>query len=212
MSQFDLERESPLVLVVDDDAMARLLERDALEQAGFAVEEADDGVTAVSAFERLHPDMVLLDVMMPEMDGLSACEQIRKLPGGGMAPISIVTGLDDLDCINRAYEVRATDFIPKPISWGVSGHHVRYMLRASRAFSKLRQSEAKNHALLIAIPDLIFRINKDGVFLEARGPKEIGYVRPSEGFLRKRLDEVLPKEVAQETQHKSPLDIALLSE
>jgi diguanylate cyclase (GGDEF)-like protein len=201
MSQFDLERESPLVLVVDDDAMARLLERDALEQAGFTVEEADDGVSAVSAFERLHPDVVLLDVMMPEMDGFSACKQIRKLPGGDMTPISIVTGLDDLDSIDRAYEVGATDFIPKPINWGVLAHHVRYMLRSSRAFLKLRQSEAKNDALLNAIPDLIFRVNKDGVFLEARGPREIGYLRPSEGFLGKRLDEVLPKEIAQKAMY-----------
>jgi PAS domain S-box-containing protein len=201
MSQFDLERESPLVLVVDDDAMARLLEREALEQVGFTVEEADDGVTAVSSFERLHPDAVLLDVMMPEMDGFSACEQIRKLPGGDFTPISIVTGLEDLDSINRAYEVGATDFIAKPINWGALGHHLRYMLRASRAFSELKQSEAKNHALLNAIPDLIFRINKDGIFLEARGQEEIGYLRPSRGFLGKRLDEVLPKEVAQKAMY-----------
>jgi len=201
MRQLEPERESPLVLVVDDDAMARLLERAALEQVGFRVEEADDGAAAVSAFERLRPDVVLLDVMMPEMDGFSACEQIRKLSGGEFTPVFMVTGLDDLDSINRAYEVGATDFIAKPINWGVLGHHVRYMLRASRAFLELRQSEAKNRALLSAIPDLIFRIDQHGVFLEARDSEDIEYLPPPSEFPGKGLDEVLPKGVAQKAMY-----------
>lgn len=200
-NQLELDRKSPLVLVVDDDPMARLLMRTALEQAGFAVEEADNGVAGISAFEHLRPDVVLLDVVMPEMDGFSACEQIRKLPGGELTPIFMVTGLDDLDSINRAYEVGATDFLAKPINWGVLGHHVKYMLRASRAFSQLKQSEAKNRALLNAIPDLMVRISQDGVFLEARGSKDIKYLQPPQGFLGKRLEEMLPKGIAQKAMY-----------
>ena len=59
----DIHRQCPLVLVVDDDISIRLLAREALRQAGFAVEEAEDGAHAVSAFQRSQPDMVLLDVM-----------------------------------------------------------------------------------------------------------------------------------------------------
>lgn len=197
----DLERDPPLVLVVDDDKMARLHERSALEQAGFAVEEAENGAMALSAFERLQPDAVLLDVMMPEMDGFSACAGMRKLRGGELTPIFIVTGLDDLDSIGRAYEVGATDFIAKPINWGVLGHHVRYMLRAARGLLRLKQSETKNQALLNAIPDLMFRINKEGFFLEAKGSKEVLYTVPPHEFPGKRLDEVLPRDVAQKTSY-----------
>jgi len=199
MTPSDLERQPPLILVVDDEKLTRLLERSALEQAGFVVEEAEDGAMALSAFERLKPDAVLLDVMMPELDGFSACARMRKLPGGDLTPIFIVTGLDDLESISRAYEVGATDFIAKPINWGVLGHHVRYMLRAARGLLRLKLSEAKNQALLNAIPDLMFRINKEGIFLEAKGSKEVVYSLPPQEFVGKRLDEVLPRDVAQKT-------------
>jgi diguanylate cyclase (GGDEF)-like protein/PAS domain S-box-containing protein len=133
----------PLVLVVDDDVSMRLLTRETLEQAGFRVEEAVDGKAGVAAFERLRPDIVLLDVLMPVLDGFGACAALRKLEGGDHAPVLMMTGLDDSDSINRAYEAGATDFITKPIAWPMLGHRVRYLLRANRAFLDLAQSEAR---------------------------------------------------------------------
>ena len=117
--------QKQLVLVVDDEAIMRLLARTTLEQAGFAVEEADDGQAGLAAFERLQPDLVLLDVVMPILDGFEACEALRKLEGGEHAPVLMMTGLDDSDSINRAYQVGATDFITKPIAWPMLGHRVR---------------------------------------------------------------------------------------
>ena len=108
--------QKQLVLVVDDEAIMRLLARATLEQAGFAVEEAGDGQAGLAAFERLQPDLVLLDVVMPILDGFEACRALRKLPGGEHAPVLMMTGLDDSDSINRAYQVGATDFITKPIA------------------------------------------------------------------------------------------------
>src|SRR5687768_7783226 len=89
-----------LVLVVDDDITMRLLARETLEQAGFRVEEAVDGNAGVAAFERLRPDIVLLDVMMPVLDGFRACAALRKLEGGDHIPVLMMTGLDDSDSIN----------------------------------------------------------------------------------------------------------------
>ena len=132
-----------LVLVVDDDNIMRLLARATLEQGGFAVEEANDGHAGVSAFERLRPDIVLLDVMMPVLDGFGACAALRKLEGGNHAPVLMMTALDDSDSINRAYEAGATDFITKPIAWPMLVHRVRYLLRANRAFLDLAQSQAR---------------------------------------------------------------------
>jgi PleD family two-component response regulator len=131
----------PLVLAVDDDMTLRLMMREALEQAGFAVAEAENGQQALALYEQLQPAIVLLDVLMPELDGFKTCAALRGLPGGADTPVLMVTGLDDIDSINRAYEVGATDFLTKPITWGLLGHRVRYLLRSSKAFEKLRNSE-----------------------------------------------------------------------
>ncbi|OFZ92921.1 MAG: hypothetical protein A2Z64_09000 [Betaproteobacteria bacterium RIFCSPLOWO2_02_67_12] len=132
-----------LVLVVDDDSITRVLARETLEQGGFAVEEANDGLAGLSAFERLRPDIVLLDVMMPVLDGYGACKALRVLEAGAHIPVLMMTGLDDSASINRAFEVGATDFITKPIAWPMLVHRVRYLLRASRAFLDLAQSRAR---------------------------------------------------------------------
>jgi two-component system sensor histidine kinase/response regulator len=146
-----VQREQPVVLVADDDMTIRLLARESLEQAGLTVEEAEDGGQALSAYKRLQPDIVLLDVFMPELDGFGVCEALRKLPGGEATPVLMITGADDTESINRAYEAGATDFTPKPINWLILQHRVRYMLRASRASEKLRESESRlSHAQHLA--------------------------------------------------------------
>jgi signal transduction histidine kinase/HPt (histidine-containing phosphotransfer) domain-containing protein len=137
------QQAQQVVLVVDDDITTRLLMRRALESAGFVVEEAESGIRAVAIFPQLRPDIVLLDVMMPEMDGFMTCHSLRRLSGGEHIPVLMVTGLDDLASINRAYEAGATDFITKPITWPLLSHRVRYLLRASHAFEQARASEER---------------------------------------------------------------------
>ena len=132
--------QSPLVLVVDDDSTMRLLARETLEQAGFRVEEAEDGQAAVSAFEALRPDVILLDVMMPVLDGFEVCAALRKLEGGEDVPVLMMTGLHDADSLNRVYAVGATDFITKPVMWAMLTHRVNYVLPANRAFLRRRDN------------------------------------------------------------------------
>jgi PAS domain S-box-containing protein len=134
---------APMVLVVDDDITLRFLARESLEQAGFTVEEAEDGALVLAAFERLQPDIVLLDIDMPQVDGFTVCATLRQMPSGEHTPVLMMTGLDDVESINRAYEVGATDFITKPINWLILSYRVRYMLRASQTLTDLRSSEAR---------------------------------------------------------------------
>jgi len=129
------------ILIVDDGATIRMFVRQALEQAGFIVEEAENGRQALELFARTCPDLVLLDVIMPEMDGFRTCAALRQTARGEHLPIVMLTGLEDEASIDRAYEVGATDFITKPINWVLLGHRVRYLLRASRAIDEVRQSE-----------------------------------------------------------------------
>jgi diguanylate cyclase (GGDEF)-like protein/PAS domain S-box-containing protein len=135
------EGDKQLVLVIDDDAGTRFLARETLEQDGFAVEEAENGLVGVELFKQINPSLVLLDVVMPERDGFATCKMLRELAGQAHTPVLMMTGLDDIDSINRAYEVGATDFITKPINWPILGHRVRYILRASRAMEELAESQ-----------------------------------------------------------------------
>lgn len=132
----------PLTLIVDDDAMMRLIAKQTLLQHGFRVIEAGNGEQALALFDQEHPDLVLLDVVMPGIDGYETCRRLRKLANGRHVPVLMLTGLDDLESINSAYEAGATDFVSKPINWGVLGHRVRYMLRAAETFKDLAESQA----------------------------------------------------------------------
>jgi diguanylate cyclase (GGDEF)-like protein len=136
------QRSKPLILVVDDDPFMRLMEREALEQAGFAVEEAENGAQAVAACAALRPDLVITDVQMPEMDGFTACTLLRHQPGGGELPILILTGLDDAAAVAKAYDAGATDFSTKPVNGLLLGQRVRYLLRTSEMLQTLRKSQA----------------------------------------------------------------------
>ena len=131
------------ILVVDDDAGGRRLTRATLTKAGFHVVEAGNGEIALGEMRQQMPDLVLLDVSMPVMDGFTACAALRRLPGGAGVPVVMMTGLDDTGSIEHAFEVGATDFITKPINWTVLPHRVRYMLRASSAINDLQQSQRR---------------------------------------------------------------------
>ncbi|MBI5557821.1 MAG: EAL domain-containing protein [Deltaproteobacteria bacterium] len=135
--------EQPVILIVDDDLAQRLLMRETLYDIDLVVLEAENGAEAVKVFGRNPPDLVLMDVKMPKMDGFAACAMMRKLPGGQDAAIVLVTGLDDFDSIQQAFDIGATDFITKPVNWPLLSHRVRYLLRASKAFRNLRQSERR---------------------------------------------------------------------
>ena len=154
----------PVVLVVEDERTQRMILRAALERDGFEVEEAVDGLDGLQAFDRVGPDIVLLDVRMPGMDGFSACEALRRLPSGERLPILMLTVLNDIESIHHAYEAGATDFITKPVAWAVLGHRLRYMLRASEAFKDLARSESE---LQLRVTERTAEFNAANAELEA---------------------------------------------
>jgi PAS domain S-box-containing protein len=135
--------DGPIALVVDDDAVTRTLVSEALAQEGFTVVPADDGETALALFETHRPDIVLMDALMPGMDGFEACRAIRTLPGATDVPVLMLTALDDVRSVALAYEAGATDFATKPIPWQVLVHRARYMLRAKEVLSELRRSQTR---------------------------------------------------------------------
>ena len=135
--------EKPIILVADDDEMQRFLIEEALEAEGFSVRAVGNGKAAVELCEGLRPDVILLDVIMPEMDGFDACSAIRKQPNGEQIPIVMVTGKEDIDSIAKAYEAGATDFIGKPLNWTLLRHRIRYVYRAGATLNQLVASEMR---------------------------------------------------------------------
>jgi PleD family two-component response regulator len=133
------EQLSAHVLIVDDDEIMRDAASGSLTAAGFRVSEAENGLRAIEVLEDLKPDIILLDVMMPEMNGFDTAFAVRQKAGFAGVPILIMTALDDLDSINRAFEVGATDFITKPINWVILVERIRFMTRAVRMMNAQRQ-------------------------------------------------------------------------
>jgi len=137
------ERTRPLALVVDDEMVVRIVVREVLEQSGHEVCEAENGAQALEQFAEHRPDIVLMDIVMPGMDGFTACAQLRGQVGGSRVPILIMTGLGDTESIAKAYEQGATDFITKPLNPIILSHRVKYMFRSSQTLDALLKSESR---------------------------------------------------------------------
>jgi diguanylate cyclase (GGDEF)-like protein len=116
--------ERPIVVLADDDPSIRLMVRHVLESEDFDIIEASDGLEAIKAVEKYHPALILLDAVMPGIDGFTTCQQIKE-KGHTDIPVMMITGLDDDASVERAYEVGAIDFITKPIKWAVLKHRVK---------------------------------------------------------------------------------------
>ena len=143
MSEPSQERKQPLILVVDDTAMICEMARESLQAAGLDVATAADGGPGLRIFEQQAPDLVLLDVQMPGLDGFSVCEQIRQRLGDTDTPVVMMTGANDEDSIRRAYDSGATDFVTKPVNWQILTQRIRYMLRMSQVLVDLRRNRER---------------------------------------------------------------------
>jgi predicted signal transduction protein with EAL and GGDEF domain/DNA-binding response OmpR family regulator len=133
----------PRVLLVDDDEVNLLLTSIALRERGFSITEATSGERAIQVLADWLPDVVVLDAMMPGMDGFQTCRELRALPGFESLPVLMLTGLDDDASINRAYEAGATDFFVKSTQWSLLAGRLRYLLRSSRTRQELERSKSK---------------------------------------------------------------------
>ena len=139
----DAAARAPVVLCVDDDEVMLLLCTTALQARGFAIVQAARGEQALSLLSGEPPDAVVLDAMMPELDGFETCRRLRATPGFESLPVLMLTGLDDDASIQRAFDAGATDFFVKSAQWTLLAQRLRYLLRASHNRIELEQSQAR---------------------------------------------------------------------
>ena len=184
------------MLVVEDDVLMRDVAREYLEESGFFMSEVENGVQALEAVKDSRPDIILLDVMMPEMDGFTACSLIRKISGCDLIPIMMMTALGDIASINRAYAVGATDFITKPINWVILVQRVRYMIRAMRMMNERKrlEKELQQAQKLEAVATLAGGIAHDfnNLLQTVQGFAELLLLKTGkDGFGQKELQQIL---------------------
>lgn len=167
-SPITISNNPPLILVVDDDKSMRMLLREFMEQEGYQVVEVNNGKQCLEAYADKKPDLILLDALMPEMDGFTCCKQLLQIAKNNLAialanfdtngsfgttiisklwertPILMITGLDDPASVDNAFESGASDFVTKPIHWAVLRQRVRRLLQQAQLYKQL---EAANQAL-----------------------------------------------------------------
>jgi diguanylate cyclase (GGDEF)-like protein len=140
------------VLVVDDDRTMRSVMAALLVEAGYRVLQAANGAQAMEQFAADDIDCVLTDVEMPGMDGFELCAMMRVMPGGERVQILIMTGREDQEAIQRAYQAGANDFTVKQINPALLVERVRFLFRAQRLQDEFRTNQQRlYHAQRLAL-------------------------------------------------------------
>jgi len=144
-------RRIPSILVVDDIAANRELLLAHLEQLGYDVREAKDGIEALEAVDELEPDLILLDVDMPRLDGIAVCERLKAHPVRRLIPIVILTASNDKATRLRGIAAGADDYLSKPFDAQELLIRTRVLLRERELNARLDATEDVLYALARAV-------------------------------------------------------------
>ncbi|MBE9204565.1 PleD family two-component system response regulator [Synechocystis salina LEGE 06099] len=128
------------ILVVDDDGFMRMQLRVYLQKEGHRVELAENGEEALAKFAEIKPEVVLMDALMPVMDGFACCQALMKNYQNPSPLVLMITGLDDEASVDRAFEAGAIDYVTKPIHWAVLRQRVKRLLYQSRLQHQLESA------------------------------------------------------------------------
>jgi DNA-binding response OmpR family regulator len=143
------------ILFVDDDPILREFACVNLATEKATIETAPDGEAALAAIRANQPDIVLLDLEMPFLDGFGVLNALRADPRTRHLPVIVVTGREDIEAVDRAFEAGATSFVVKPLNWRLLSHQVRYVHRT--AFSEQRTVDQR-----AATAEQLFALAREG--------------------------------------------------
>lgn len=143
------DRNSKRLLVVEDEPDIRELLMNYLSNEGYQVVSASDGVEAIGLFSKENYDLVILDIMMPKIDGFGVCEVIKKQSN---VPVIFLSALNDDKTQIKGYDLMADDYITKPFSMPIFLRKVKALLRRSNS-AEIRQDEVLICGDIIINPD-----------------------------------------------------------
>ncbi len=155
------------ILIVDDEAMIREFLDALLATEGYNLAFATNGAEGLAKARELTPDLILLDVMMPDMDGFEVCRELRSDPGLTEIPIIMVTGLDDKESRLEGIEAGANDFVTKPFNGAELRARVRTITRLNRHRQirtlELQAERDRTRAILEALGEAVVVTDVAGV-------------------------------------------------
>ncbi|MCI0710113.1 MAG: ATP-binding protein [Chloroflexi bacterium] len=158
-----LDKSKYTILIVDDDEDARLVLKMMVQRDGYQVYEAADGLEGLQRFEEVHPDVVLMDAMMPRMDGFTAAQKIIEDYEDREVPVVMVTALNDDGSIQRAFKIGASDYITKPVQVSVMRHRIERLVRTKAAEDGLHKIISDQRFLSRLDRDLGYTLNTQRV-------------------------------------------------
>jgi diguanylate cyclase (GGDEF)-like protein/PAS domain S-box-containing protein len=191
------------LLVVDDDQMVREMLRQGLERHGYLVTTAEDGTGGLGEIEREAPDLLLLDIEMPGLDGMGVLRKVRERFTSAELPVIIVTARAESDSVVAALEAGANDYVTKPVDFRVVLARIGAHLQRKRAEAALRESEERYALAARGANDGLWdwNLKDDTVFYSPRWKSMLGLEDgevgsgPEEWFSR-----VHPEDVARVRQ------------
>ena len=151
LPKFEIDEDRAIVVIVDDDASMRMMLRRVMETDGYQVEEASNGEQAVTLCQNVQPEIVLMDCMMPVMNGFDACEKINTMPECENTSVLMITGLNDDVTVQRAMKSGAADFITKPIFLPVLSQRVKHLIEMKQAQAHVKH--LAYHDTLTGLPN-----------------------------------------------------------
>lgn len=190
---FYVLREAVRILFVDDDPILREFAVVNLASEHAVVDTAKDGVAALAAIEANTPDIVLLDLEMPTLDGFGVLKALRADARWRDLPVIVVTGREDVDAVDRAFGAGATSFVVKPLNWRLLSHQLRYVHRMATNERLLSESRE-------AMATQLMRLASHGAHFIAQALARDASLRPQAVRFAQAADAALKRSEAPDLQ------------
>jgi diguanylate cyclase (GGDEF)-like protein len=188
------------ILVIDADPAERSLIQANLEQAGHETCISGSVEDALHLHGIQDTDMVMLDTNLPEKNAAQVCSALRRQTSNNL-PIILLASQDDLESIEQAFKAGATDFLVRPLDWTLFAQRVKYLLRAHDLRDELIRSNARNSAILDAIPDTLLRLDRQGRVRDVRETAEAGRTDGALYDLAKNLTQDVMERIMDASSH-----------
>lgn len=202
-----IKEKKPVVLIVDDSRLMRAQLRDFLEQEGYTVIEANNGLEGIAQFQTYKPDIVLMDYLMPEMNGREACMKMRHLSEDmEEVPIVMITSLESEESVEASFKAGATDYISKPINFAVLKQRLRRMTVSKFAKDSLKQTRAFSESIIDNAAEGIITVDQNGriIYINPAMTKIFGFAQQDLG--QRHLSFLFPKLFMDESEQMTILD------
>jgi len=162
MIEFDKEQIDGMRILIVDDVPANLdLLGHILKRKGLEVSIAETGEKALELINRNKPDLILLDIMMPGIDGFEVCQRLKADENAKHIPVIFITALDGFKDIEQAFNSGAIDFITKPFQEQEVACRVTTQLKLKKAQDEIVRREKFYRVIVESVPDLIFQLDPD---------------------------------------------------